>query len=96
MSILSFRLECDKPIKDIIRAALHNCDTCPHVHHCHTYKFHQDGSVQLVDMMGHPLVCCSEGTACTSKVCIFPLPSAVEILEKCVQSIKCLLSGKAD
>ena len=27
-------------------------------------------------------------------MCIFPLPSAVDILEKCAQSINCLLSGK--
>ena len=67
MSILSFRQEFDLPIQDIIRA-LHNCDTCPHVHHCHAYKFDQDGSVQLVEKMGHPLVCYNEGTACTSKL----------------------------
>ena len=65
---MSFRQEFDIPIKVIIIWALHNCDTSPHVHHCHTYKFDQDGSVQLVKKMGHPLVRYNEGTACTSKL----------------------------
>ena len=28
----------------------------------HTYKFDHDGSVQLVEKMGHPLVCYNEGS----------------------------------
>ena len=79
MSILSFRQVCDKPIEDIIRA-LHNCDTCPHIYR-HTYKFDQDVSVQLVEKMGHSLVCYNDCTACTSKPRI--LRCALSITQCC-------------
>ena len=98
MYILSFRQELDKPIEDIV-LALHNCDTCPHMHHCHTYKFDQDGSVQLVEKMGHPLVCYNEGTACTSKLRILRCASFhYPVLLRFLKSVYKALSvfGKAN
>ena len=88
---MSLRQEFDKPIEDIIRA-LNNCHTCPHVHHCHTYKFDQDCPLQLLEKMGHRLVCYNEGTACTSKLrilrCVaFHYPVLLSILKSAYKAL---------